>query len=69
MDEFEVTYDVIRDEFPLAPDGRVTPMKSVQFRIGKHGPFWERFPAADFTPGALSARVETLRATLRNLPR
>lgn len=68
MDDLRIEYGSIRDESNLTRTGEVIREKICTFWIGKHGPFVERFPAADFTQAKLAERVEALRTTLRTLP-
>jgi hypothetical protein len=59
----------VRDDFRYVRGDDPIPVKVLTFYLGKHGPFTEKFDAPEFTPAAVSARVETIRTTLRAIPR
>ena len=59
----------VRDDFRYERGADPIPVKVLTFYLGKHGPFTEKFDAADFVPSTVQARVETLRSTLRAIPR
>lgn len=64
-----IEYGRIYDESRLTRTGDVVHEKVVQFWIGKHGPFVERFPLEGFSFDAVGRRVDTLRQTLTMLPK
>lgn len=58
------------DEARPNPDGQtVTRYRSVQFRLGKFGPFVERFPSDGYTEQQLLDRVAALRRELESIHR
>lgn len=47
----------ITEEQGIDPQGKPVAMVRVQFMVGTHGPFYERFPKAGFDPTAAQAQV------------
>ena len=51
-------YVIVRvTEEPNLKNGEATADMRVEFTVGKDGPFYERFPKADFNPGAVGLRL------------
>ena len=62
--------DRFEDEARPNPDGQtVTNFRTVRFRLGKFGPFVERFPRETFTDVMFSTRVDELRRQLEAIHR
>lgn len=57
----------VRDETRFSRLGEVIDEKVVTFYIGAHGPFTERFAAAEFTDALFAARAQQLRAQLERM--
>lgn len=59
----------VRD-YPMPQrDNTILEQKRVTFYLGKFGPFYEYFPIADFTEGAILGRVAMIRQQLEALHR
>jgi hypothetical protein len=65
----EVEDLIVRDESRLTRDGGVVQEKVARFWLGKHGPFVERFPAAEWSDQAFRDRVLKLRQQLDAISR
>ena len=55
MDQVAIT--TITEETILGPNNTQVPVVKVQFKVGSHGPFTERFPKAEFDPSHALAKV------------
>ncbi len=64
----DIDYTNIRDEALPQRDGSLLRVKRVEFYIGKHGPFVERFPP-EATALEIELRIRQLHGTLEQLPR
>lgn len=59
----------VSDETTFDRSGQPVMNKRVTFYLGKHGPFTERFPAAEFSATAVQQRIDALRQQLQLLNR
>lgn len=59
-------YQIVRViEEPTLVDGKPGAVLRVEFKVGDHGPFFERFPKADVSDFAISQRLGAFAALLK----
>jgi hypothetical protein len=63
----EIEYTSIRDDVTFTRSGEPVRQKRVEFYIGKHGPFVERFDS-NATAADIDTRIRQLHSTLVSLP-
>jgi hypothetical protein len=66
-DDYRFEHANTRDEQVPQRDGSVARFKRVEFFLGKHGPFVERFTADEYANGGVQARVMNIRQQLLNM--
>lgn len=67
MADFKFQHVNTRDEQTPQRDGTVLKQKRVEFFLGSHGPFVERFTNEEYLGGGVDARVLELRIQLERM--
>jgi hypothetical protein len=68
MEDLSVNAMKVRDESLYERDGSTSRQRVYSFYLGKHGPFTERVPLANFDEYEIGRRVTELQRQLGNLP-
>jgi hypothetical protein len=66
--DFAVQAMKVKDESMYELDGTTSRQRVYSFYLGKHGPFTERVPLANFDEQEIHRRIDTIKRQLAGLP-
>lgn len=66
--DFAVQAMKVKDESMYELDGSTSRQRVYSFYLGKHGPFTERVPLANFDEQEIHRRIDTIKRQLAGLP-